>query len=49
MKDYLTTLATMLMALSAVMWITPSWLTGIMEWLLTAAVILWFFARAILV
>jgi hypothetical protein len=42
MKVSLITLASMLPVIAAAMWITPAWLASIMEWILWAAVILWF-------
>lgn len=47
MKEALTTLAAMLLVIGVAMWLTPAWLTAIMEWLLCAAVILWFLPNAI--
>jgi hypothetical protein len=46
MKEYLTTFAAMLV-IAAAMWITPLWLTDTMEWILCAAVILWFLPNVI--
>ena len=49
MKEALITLAAMLLVIGAVTWITPAWLMSIMEWILCAAVILWFFPSVIFV
>ena len=37
------TLTATLLVIATAMWITPGWLTSIMEYTLYAAVILWFF------
>jgi hypothetical protein len=42
MKEFLMTLTAMLLVIAGAMWITPGWLAPIMEWILCAAVILWF-------
>ena len=47
MKEFLTTLTAMLLVFAAVMWITPYWLAAITEWILCAAVILWFLPNVI--
>ena len=47
MKEFLTTLTAMLLLVGAAMWITPVGLGDIMEWILTAAVILWFLPNVI--
>jgi hypothetical protein len=47
MKEFLTTLTAVLLVIAAVMWITPAWLTAIMEWILCAAVILWFLPNVV--
>ena len=47
MKECMTTFAAMLLLIGVVMWITPAWLTAIMEWILCAAVILWFLPNLI--
>ena len=47
MKESLTTLAAMLLVIAAAMWITPAWLTVIMDWILCAAVIMWFLPNVI--
>lgn len=47
MKEYLPTLTAMLLAIGVAMWITPVRLAAIMEWMLCAAVILWFLPNVI--
>jgi hypothetical protein len=42
MTEFLTTLTAMLLVIGVAMWITPAWFTAVMEWILCAAVILWF-------
>jgi hypothetical protein len=42
MKEFLTTLTAMLLAIGVAMWLTPVGLAAIMEWFLCAAAILWF-------
>jgi hypothetical protein len=42
MKESLPTLAAMLVVFELAMWITPDCLKVTMEWILCAAVILWF-------
>lgn len=47
MKEFLTTLTAMLAMIGLVMWISPAWLAAIIEWILCAAVILWFLPNVI--
>jgi hypothetical protein len=47
MTEFLTTLTAMLLVIGVAMWITPVGLAAIMEWILCAAVILWFLPNAI--
>jgi hypothetical protein len=47
MTEFLTTLTAMLLVIGVAMWITPVWLTAIMEWILCCAVILWFLPTVI--
>jgi hypothetical protein len=47
MTEFLTTLTAMLLLIGAAMWITPAGLAAIMEWILCAAVILWFLPNVI--
>ena len=47
MKEYLTALTARLLVIGVAMWITPVGLTAIMEWILCAAVILWFLPNVI--
>jgi hypothetical protein len=47
MKDALTTLAAMLLVIAVALWIAPAWLAAIVEWVLCAAVILWFLPNVI--
>jgi hypothetical protein len=42
MNEFLTTLTALLLVIGVAMWITPAWLATVMEWILCAAVILWF-------
>ena len=47
MKEFLTILTAMLVTIAAMMWVTPYWLTAFMEWILCAAVILWFLPNVV--
>jgi hypothetical protein len=47
MTEFRTTLTAMLLVIGFAMWITPAWLADIMEWILCAAVILWFLPNVI--
>jgi hypothetical protein len=48
MKEFLTTLTAMLLVIGVAMWLTtPVGLAAIMEWILCAAVILWFLPNVI--
>jgi hypothetical protein len=47
MTEFLTTLAAMLLAIGVAMWITPSRVETLMEWILCVAVILWFLPNVI--
>jgi hypothetical protein len=42
MKESLATLTAVFVMMGLAMWITPAWLAAIEEWILFAAVILWF-------
>jgi hypothetical protein len=47
MTECLTTFTAMLLAIGVAMWIAPVGLAAIMEWILCAAVILWFLPNVI--
>jgi hypothetical protein len=47
MKEFFTTLTAMLLVIGVAIWLTPAWLTAIMEWILCSAVILWFLPNVI--
>ncbi len=47
MKELLLNLTAMLLVIAVLMWIAPAWLAAIMEWVLCAAVILWFLPNVV--
>jgi hypothetical protein len=47
MKELLTTLTAMLLVIGVAIWLTPVGLATIVEWILCAAVILWFLPNVI--
>ncbi len=47
MTEFLSTLTAMLLVIGVAMWITPVGLAAIIEWILCAAVILWFLPNEI--
>ena len=47
MKEFLTILTAMLLVIGVAMWITPSRVETLVEWILCIAVILWFLPNVI--
>jgi hypothetical protein len=47
MKEFLTTLTAMLLVIGVAMWLTPSRVETLVEWILCVAVILWFLPNVI--